>query len=150
MALTTLNEEPLRGRVENDLHLLLLASHVDWSVVELIVKFKQTSLVVDTEPMLAKLALLRLLVLILLLGNVEIDILLQLSLWFALELTHPVAEEQAHVSKQVRLRLLRSWNKFPIQISLDEGSVGRADFLGLNAGKSSFFVGLLLFTLVVS
>ena len=100
--------------------------------------------------MLAKLALLRLLVLFLLLGNVEIDILLQLSLRFALELTHPVAEEQAHVSKQVRLRLLRSWNKFPIQISLDEGSVGRADFLGLDAGKSSFFVGLFLVTLEIS
>ena len=85
------------------MHLLHFASHVDRSVVELIIKFKQTGLVVDTESMLAKLVLLCLLVLFLLLGNVEIDILLQLCLRLALELTHPVAEEQAHVSKQVRL-----------------------------------------------
>ena len=99
--------------------------------------------------MLAKLVLLCLLVLFLLLGNVEIDILLQICLRLALELTHPVAEEQAHVSKQVRLRLLRSWNKLSVQISLDEGSVGRADFLGLDAGKFSFFVGLLLANLII-
>ena len=99
--------------------------------------------------MSAKLVSLSLLVLLLLLGDVQIHSFLQLSLRFTLEVSHPVAEEDAHVSEQVRLRLLRGWNKLAIQIGLDEGSVGRVDSLGVDAGESSFLRIRLLATLTI-
>ena len=53
-ALLALDQQPVRGRVKNDLHFLATRANIDRSVIESVLQLEETSLVVETEPVLAR------------------------------------------------------------------------------------------------